>query len=133
MISETLTGQRRFAGNAPVGWIWAYDAAEAIILAFERGKDGERYILSGETMSPRQFLSKVARLAGKRPPLPLPRKLAFLMRISNGLVGLVISYCFRSRNISSIESSSSAGSRCVNTVTTPPNAARTSDSKSSAI
>jgi dihydroflavonol-4-reductase len=76
MISETLTGQRRFAGNAPVGWIWAYDAAEAIILAFERGKDGERYILSGETMSPRQFLTKVARLAGKRPPLPLPRKLA---------------------------------------------------------
>ena len=27
-------------------------------------------------MSPRQFLSKVARLGGKRPPLPLPRKLA---------------------------------------------------------
>ena len=44
--------------------------------AFERGRDGERYILSGETLSPRQFLKRVARNSGRTAPAPLPPRMA---------------------------------------------------------
>jgi dihydroflavonol-4-reductase len=45
------------------------DVAEGHILALERGKSGEKYILGGVNMTMKDFLTKVAEIAG----LPLPR------------------------------------------------------------
>jgi dihydroflavonol-4-reductase len=44
------------------------DVAAGHLLAYERGKAGERYILGGQDMSLREILEVIARLAGRRPP-----------------------------------------------------------------
>jgi dihydroflavonol-4-reductase len=49
------------------------DVAAGHLLAFQRGKIGERYILGGEDMTLREILAHVARLVGRKPPrLRLP-------------------------------------------------------------
>jgi dihydroflavonol-4-reductase len=44
------------------------DVAAGHLLAFERGKSGERYILGGEDMSLETILTQIAGLTGRRPP-----------------------------------------------------------------
>lgn len=75
-IAGCVAGRRHFASDQPAGWVWVGDVAAGLVRAFERGKDGERYILSGETLSPRQFLKRVARNSGRAAPAPLPPAVA---------------------------------------------------------
>ncbi len=50
------------------------DVAAGHLLAFERGRIGERYILGGENLSLQQLLATIAGLAGRKAPrLKLPR------------------------------------------------------------
>jgi dihydroflavonol-4-reductase len=58
------------------------DVASGHLLAFERGRAGERYVLGGEDLTLREILSEVARLTGRRPPR---------VRLPHGLV-LPIAY-----------------------------------------
>jgi dihydroflavonol-4-reductase len=44
------------------------DVAAGHLLAFHRGRIGERYILGGEDMTLRQILTLIAQLAGRSPP-----------------------------------------------------------------
>jgi dihydroflavonol-4-reductase len=44
------------------------DAAEGIVLAAERGRPGERYILGGTNLSLREIFVRIARIAGVEPP-----------------------------------------------------------------
>ncbi|MDP9088061.1 MAG: NAD-dependent epimerase/dehydratase family protein [Pseudomonadota bacterium] len=44
------------------------DVAAGHLLAYERGKAGERYILGGEDMSLREILALIAALVGRKPP-----------------------------------------------------------------
>jgi dihydroflavonol-4-reductase len=44
------------------------DVAEGHLLAFAKGRIGERYILGGENMALGAMLDKIARLVGRRPP-----------------------------------------------------------------
>lgn len=44
------------------------DVAAGHLLAYERGKAGERYILGGEDMSLREILGLIAALVGRKPP-----------------------------------------------------------------
>ena len=44
------------------------DVAAGHLLAFDRGRVGERYILGGEDMTLREILGEIARLSGRRPP-----------------------------------------------------------------
>jgi dihydroflavonol-4-reductase len=49
------------------------DVAAGHLLAYERGRPGERYILGGEDMTLQAILGQVAQLAGRKPPrLRLP-------------------------------------------------------------
>ncbi|HJU89183.1 MAG TPA: NAD-dependent epimerase/dehydratase family protein [Gemmatimonadaceae bacterium] len=73
MLSDTISGRRRFATTAPIGWVSVHDAALGLVRAAERGQDGARYIVSGETLSPRQLLSYVAKLVGRPRPYAVPR------------------------------------------------------------
>jgi dihydroflavonol-4-reductase len=50
------------------------DVAAGHLLAFEKGRIGERYILGGENLTLRQLLETIAELAGRKAPrLRLPR------------------------------------------------------------
>ncbi len=44
------------------------DVARGLLLAFEKGSVGEEYVLGGEPASVREFIARVSRLAGRRPP-----------------------------------------------------------------
>jgi dihydroflavonol-4-reductase len=44
------------------------DVAAGHLLAFERGRPGERYILGGEDMTLQTILAQIARLVGRTPP-----------------------------------------------------------------
>jgi dihydroflavonol-4-reductase len=44
------------------------DVAAGHLLAFHRGRVGERYILGGQDMTLRQILGEIAQLVGRRPP-----------------------------------------------------------------
>jgi dihydroflavonol-4-reductase len=44
------------------------DVAVGHVLAFERGRIGERYILGGENMSLREILQAIAEISGKHAP-----------------------------------------------------------------
>jgi dihydroflavonol-4-reductase len=44
------------------------DVAAGHLLAYERGRPGERYILGGQDMSLREILQAIARLEGRSPP-----------------------------------------------------------------
>ncbi len=92
-VKPTPTG--RMIADAVMGRIPAYvdtglnivhvdDVAEGHILAFERGRTGERYILGGTDMALREILEAIAALSGGHPPrLRLPHGLvlsaAYLM------------------------------------------------------
>jgi dihydroflavonol-4-reductase len=76
-IKPTPTGQ--LVLDAAAGRMPAYvdtglnivhvdDVAAGHLLAFERGRAGERYILGGEDMTLQTILGEIARLAGRKPP-----------------------------------------------------------------
>ena len=44
------------------------DVAAGHLLAYERGKSGERYILGGRDMTLREILGVIAALVGRKPP-----------------------------------------------------------------
>lgn len=44
------------------------DVAEGHLLAFDKGRAGERYVLGGENMSLREILTAIALIVGRRPP-----------------------------------------------------------------
>lgn len=44
------------------------DVAHGHLLAYERGRIGERYVLGGEDMTLRQILGDIARIVGRKPP-----------------------------------------------------------------
>jgi dihydroflavonol-4-reductase len=49
------------------------DVAAGHLLAFHRGRIGERYILGGEDMTLREILGEIAKIVGRKPPrLRLP-------------------------------------------------------------
>jgi dihydroflavonol-4-reductase len=76
-VKPTPTGQMVF--DAASGRMPAYvdtglnivhvdDVANGHVLAFHRGKVGERYILGGQDMTLREILVDIAQLVGRKPP-----------------------------------------------------------------
>jgi dihydroflavonol-4-reductase len=54
------------------------DVAAGHLLAFHRGRPGERYILGGQDMTLREILFEIARLMGRKPPrIRLPTGVVF--------------------------------------------------------
>jgi dihydroflavonol-4-reductase len=76
-VKPTPTGQLVLdaaSGNMPayvdtgLNIVHVDDVAAGHLLAFERGKPGERYILGGEDMTLREILGQIAGLVGRTPP-----------------------------------------------------------------
>ena len=76
-VKPTPTGQMVFdaaAGRMPayvdtgLNIVHVDDVANGHLLAFHRGKVGERYILGGQDMTLREILVEISRLTGGKPP-----------------------------------------------------------------
>jgi dihydroflavonol-4-reductase len=76
-VKPTPTGQLVFdaaAGRMPayvdtgLNIVHVDDVAAGHLLAFHRGRVGERYILGGQDMTLREILTEIAQLVGRKPP-----------------------------------------------------------------
>lgn len=88
-----LTGYKKHLMAAPMGgksFIHVRDAAVAIVSALEKGRSGERYLLTGENMSLQEFYRRQAQVCGYRQCfVPLPNVLVRLL----GRVGDLLRCC----------------------------------------
>lgn len=61
--------------DGAISWAHVEDVAHGHVLAMERGRVGESYVLAGERASYAEALGLVAREAGRRGPILLPNRL----------------------------------------------------------
>ena len=72
-----LISRGKLKFDVPVGFgiLDVRDYAAGALLAAEKGRHGQRYLLSGANITLRQFITKVSTIAGVKPPgflIPLP-------------------------------------------------------------
>jgi dihydroflavonol-4-reductase len=78
MIRDAALGKMPAYVDTGLNIVHVEDVAEGHLLAFEKGRVGERYVLGGDDMSLRDILAAIAAAAGRRPPaLRLPRRALF--------------------------------------------------------
>lgn len=76
IIVEAATGKMPAFVDTGLNLVHVDDVAEGHLLAFEKGRVGERYILGGQDVSLQQMLADIARLVGRKPPtVAVPRGL----------------------------------------------------------
>ncbi len=81
-IIQVARGRAPLAVAGGLNIVHIQDVVQGHLLAMERGRCGERYILGGENLSVASFIALVAYLAGVRPPwLVLPGR---LLRLAAG-------------------------------------------------
>ncbi|MBV9755764.1 MAG: NAD-dependent epimerase/dehydratase family protein [Alphaproteobacteria bacterium] len=68
MIADAASGRMPAYLDTGLNVVHVDDVAEGHLLALERGRIGEKYILGGEDLSLAALLALVAELAGRRPP-----------------------------------------------------------------
>lgn len=74
VIVEAATGKVPAFVDTGLNLVHVDDCAAGHLLAMDRGRVGERYILGGQDVSLRDMLADIARLTGRRPPtVALPR------------------------------------------------------------
>ena len=67
------------------------DAAKALILAAEKGRVGERYIISDRFISARELYGTAAKAGGARPPaLGIPLKVMYALGFAGDIAGRVL-------------------------------------------
>jgi dihydroflavonol-4-reductase len=76
MILEAAQGKIPAYVDTGLNIVHVEDVALGHLLAFSRGKTGERYILGGETMTLKEILATIADITGGNPPkISLPHNL----------------------------------------------------------
>lgn len=65
---KVARGQFPFYTSGGVSIVSVHDVIQALLVARERGKNGERYILSGENLTIKDTFTRIAKLAGAEPP-----------------------------------------------------------------
>jgi dihydroflavonol-4-reductase len=68
LVLDAASGRMPAYVDTGLNIVHVDDVAAGHLLAFERGKTGERYILGGEDMTLRTILEQIARLVGRKPP-----------------------------------------------------------------
>ncbi len=68
MVMDAAAGRMPAYVDTGLNIVHVDDVASGHLLAFERGRPGERYILGGLDMSLRDILVEIARLSGRKPP-----------------------------------------------------------------
>jgi dihydroflavonol-4-reductase len=88
-----------------INFVDVRQAAAGHVLAMERGRTGERYFLGGQNLPYRTFCSRVAAIAGVRPPrwaLPYATMLPFAA--AGSVLGRLMPARFRDFNLSILRS-----------------------------
>ena len=68
MIRDAATGRMPAFVDTGLNFAHVDDVADGHLLAFDKGRIGERYILGGENLTLRAFLAIIAGLSGRKPP-----------------------------------------------------------------
>jgi len=68
MVLDTMRGRMPGYVDTGLNIVHVDDVAEGHLLAFEKGKPGERYILGGENLALKEILGRIAILADRTPP-----------------------------------------------------------------
>jgi dihydroflavonol-4-reductase len=68
ILVEAASGKIPAFVDTGLNLVHVDDVAEGHLLAMERGRTGERYILGGQDASLREMLTAIAELTGRRPP-----------------------------------------------------------------
>jgi dihydroflavonol-4-reductase len=68
LVLDAASGRMPAYVDTGLNIVHVDDVAVGHLLAFERGRAGQRYILGGEDMTLRTILSQIARLVGRKPP-----------------------------------------------------------------
>jgi dihydroflavonol-4-reductase len=67
------------------------DVAEGHLLAFERGRRGERYILGHANLTMREFLEELASIAGRKAPrIRIPHRIALGLAHADAFVSGIL-------------------------------------------
>jgi len=99
MIMEILHGRAPACSPGVNNFVDVRDVARGMILALERGRMGERYILGGQNMRYPEIMGLIAEVGGVRGPrFVIPR---FLANIGGGFGDLMESFTGRERPINS--------------------------------
>lgn len=90
-IAQVVAGKRPLApAGGGVCWAHVDDVAEGHVLAMEKGRTGESYMLAGPRTTLADGLRMVAAIAGTKGPLVLPTRLVRLTAALMGVVGKVL-------------------------------------------
>ncbi len=68
IVLDAATGKMPAYVDTGLNIVHVDDVAAGHLLAFQRGRPGERYILGGQDMTLREILFEIAVLAGRKPP-----------------------------------------------------------------
>ncbi|MEZ5921954.1 MAG: NAD-dependent epimerase/dehydratase family protein [Parvularculaceae bacterium] len=75
IIVEAMRGAMPAYVNTGLNFVHVDDVAEGHLLAMEKGRIGERYILGGDDLPLKSLLYMIAEIAGRTPPkIELPRR-----------------------------------------------------------
>ncbi|MGH8751501.1 MAG: hopanoid-associated sugar epimerase [Burkholderiales bacterium] len=76
MVLDAACGRTPAYVDTGLNLVHVDDVAQGHILAYERGKIGERYILGARNMTLKEILTEVAKISGQKPPrVKLPHNL----------------------------------------------------------
>ena len=89
LLDTLISGKLRFTLPIGFGALDVRDFASGVVLAAERGRSGERYLLSGENVTVNQLLEQAASIAGVRAPHFTPPTI--VLRVLVGLLEAVSS------------------------------------------
>lgn len=90
MIRDAMLGRMPAFVDTGLNFVHVDDVAEGHILAHDRGRVGERYVLGGSNLSLRAMLELIAQLMGRTPPqIALPRRLLYPIALAAEVVARV--------------------------------------------
>jgi nucleoside-diphosphate-sugar epimerase len=79
-------------GSVGLNWTYVEDAVEGMLLAHDRGRVGESYVVGGEIGTLRQAVERAFAVAGRRPRIvPVPTWLVRLATPVGPLLGMSVS------------------------------------------
>jgi dihydroflavonol-4-reductase len=84
IVVEAASGRMPAFVESGLNLVHVDDVAEGHVLALQKGRIGEKYILGGQDVSLREMLGTIARLVGRRPPtVNIPRGPLFPLAWAN--------------------------------------------------
>jgi dihydroflavonol-4-reductase len=90
LVRQFIIRGLKFTSPGGRNFVYAGDAAQAMVSALTKGRAGESYIMGGENLTYMDFFGKVAKIAGMDPPkIILPRGAILFGGAMGSLIGKI--------------------------------------------